>query len=394
MAITILATTDVHGFFPLEKDTSAGVFALKQMKEQMDDPILIDNGDFLIGSPYATFLNQDSLLMPFANELGFDVMVPGNHDFDYGVDFLLEQVQLFNGVYLCANAVTLTDELLFEPYTIIEREGKKVAIIGLITSAMPQISRFETISDVKFLDVIDTLKKWLPIVSEKADLIIVSYHGGIECDMQTNKPTQYDTGEDQAHRILATFPNQIDGLICGHQHRVNEGKAFGADFVQPGYQGQYIGKLTFTFDQKKVKGQSSLLETQPFPKPYSTVFKEADFQNWLTTTIDLNRFKDYLHHFFDEGYYAVSFKGSTIADILETFSPVYSLIQYHLTGQELKDSLKEISQQADLIKQLPEIISSEKDYRVLSNCSQFPAYRIEKQYITNVFDEFMHFLYE
>lgn len=395
MQVTVLATTDIHGFVPIKKTEDPGLFALNQLKAAYDRPILIDNGDFLIGSPLATYLNQAcaySPLIDLANEIGFDVMVPGNHDFDHGPEFLLKQVEHFQGDYVCANVLNLSDELLFKPYTIIERFGKKVGIIGLITSAMPQISRFEAIRAIKFIDVIETLKKWLPIVRQQADIIVVSYHGGIEKDMVTHADTQYDTGEDQAYRILATFPDQIDGLICGHQHRLNKGKTYGCAFVQPGYRGQFVGCLTFALDAcDQLHTQAELLPTASYSKAVWQLPDLTAYEKWLDTQIDLTLFKDYLASFFSEKYAVIKFSGNRIKDILQTFSCVYTVYQYHLTGQELLDVSDELPNNDLFLRRLPEKIDPKADYQVLSNCPQFPTYRIAVKYIDNIFDEFLYF---
>ena len=394
MSLTILATTDVHGYFPLEPHTGTGVFALNTLKETFDQPILIDNGDFLIGSPFATYLNEkfEHPLMDFANELGYDVMVPGNHDFDYGLPFLLKQVDAFKGDYVCANALTLTDDLLFKPYTIIERHGKKVGIIGLVTGAMPQLTAFENIRDLKFRNVIETLNEWLPIVRKQADLVIVSYHGGIEKDKVTHADTQYDTGEDQAHRILASFPHQIDGLICGHQHRRNQGHTYGAAFVQPGFRGQVIGELTFTFDgSTPTASQTNLIDSETFPANHWTLTNPADYHTWLNQSFNQAPFEAYLNHYFAEKHYLVEFKGTTIQALQETFAGIYPFLRYHLTGQELRDSLAKSTSEHS-ISQLPQPIDPEADYQVLTNSPAFPAYRVERQYIDNVFDGYLRFL--
>jgi 2',3'-cyclic-nucleotide 2'-phosphodiesterase/3'-nucleotidase len=386
--LTILSTTDVHGFLTAAGE-KGGIDALSAVADQFHEPILIDNGDFFVGSPETTFFNTTQKISPLtdlANELGFDVMVPGNHDFDYGLPFLKRQVAAFKGKYLCANVLDMTDRLVFEPYTILERSSVKVGIIGVITSAMPQIADYEKIKNLKFMDVIETLKKWVPIVREQADLVIISYHGGIERNMIDGSPTQYDTGEDQAYRIIDEVPF-IDGLICGHQHRQNAGILKETAFVQPGYRANVIGQLTFRFTDRLQERQAALIETES-----ATAISLSDptaFEQWLQTEVDLSHFEEYVARKVPGTFYELALKGATVADFLASFTPPYMLSTYHVSSEEIKAILK--TQTISGIQLVDgQLVPQQSDYRITTNLKTlFPAYRLETNYIFNVFDEYL-----
>lgn len=390
--VTILSTTDVHGFWTASADEeNGGLGSLPAIAANYHEPILIDNGDFLVGSPQTTFFNTTlgiSPLIELANKIGFDVMVPGNHDFDYGIDFLKRQVDAFKGDYLCANLLDLTDELIFEPYTIIKRGPLKVGVIGVITGAMPQITDYEQIKDLKFINVIESLKHWVPLVREQVDVLIVSYHGGIERDMRSGQPTQYDTGEDQTYRIISEIAG-IDGVICGHQHRVNAGELNNVVFVQPGYRGNYIGELTFSVEMgQKVNRVGRLIDTKAYPVISHHLYNEVDYKKWLEKELDLRFLDQYLAKKVPGSFYAVELQGTTISSFLASFKPPYTLSTYHVSQSEVAELL--LRPEAQGGKQIKnQLLPEQADYRITTNVPMFPSYRLETNYIYNIFDEYI-----
>ncbi|WP_430598034.1 metallophosphoesterase [Enterococcus sp. AZ177] len=389
--VTILSTTDVHGFLTAAANGENGLCSLPAIAEKYHEPILIDNGDFLVGSPETTFFNTTMAISPLielANTIGFDVMVPGNHDFDYGIDFLKRQVAAFNGQYLCANVLDLADELIFEPYTIIGRGELKVGVIGVITGAMPQITDYDQIKDLKFINVLESLNRWVPLVREQVDVLIVSYHGGIERDMDTGQPTQYDTGEDQTYRIISEIVG-IDGVVCGHQHRINAGIVNNTAFVQPGYRGNYIGELTFSIQENQVTDKKAqLISTEKVAPASYSLYDQSDYKKWLEKKLDLSCFPQYLAKKVPGTFYAVNVKGTTIGSFLSSFRPPYTLSTYHVSQSELKELLLRQPIEGLTIVN-GQLIPDQSSYRVTTNEPIFPSYRLETNYIYNLFDEYI-----
>ena len=394
--ITVLGTTDIHGFYTRSISEESGIGSLPMLAKRYEHPVLIDNGDFFVGSPETTFFNTTQTISPWvhlANQVGFDVMVPGNHDFDYGIDFLKQQVASFKGAYVCANVLDLADELIFDPYTIVERQGLKIGIIGVITSAMPQISPYEKIDTLKFMDVIETLRYWVPVVKAKTDILIVSYHGGIERDMKNGKPTQYDTGEDQTYKIITEIEG-IDGVICGHQHRVNEGIINDTVFVQPGYRGNYIGELSFWVETKTnqlVKKSAKLLSTEGIETTVDLDYSKERYQQWLTSLIDLTGFPTYIEKITKTKFYSIELNGPTIQEFLSSFSPPYPISTYHLSNEEMKEIVVEQKINGVELKE-GQLIPDQTDYQVVTNTTFFPKYRLEINHVINLFDDYLAYL--
>ncbi|MCR5233931.1 MAG: bifunctional metallophosphatase/5'-nucleotidase [Lachnospiraceae bacterium] len=129
--VYILFTSDIH----CGVDQGFGLAGLEQVRDTLEaqgnTTILVDDGDSVQGEPIGT-LTRGEAVIKLMNEAGYDLAIPGNHDFDYGMDRFLELVDMAGFPYICCN-FTYKDEPVFEPYTIIEAAGKKIGFVGVIT---------------------------------------------------------------------------------------------------------------------------------------------------------------------------------------------------------------------------------------------------------------------
>ena len=149
--INVLTTTDLHGFIANDKPQPA--LALQGLKDKYPNSLLMDSGDFFVGNPLTTYFCDQyevSPLVNYANRVGFDVMVPGNHDFDHGITYLKKQVENLAAAYVCCNVFSEQNELIFPPYAIKEVAGIKILVIGLLTSRISMIIYFYVTSGVIF----------------------------------------------------------------------------------------------------------------------------------------------------------------------------------------------------------------------------------------------------
>lgn len=277
MELTLLSTSDTHGFlYPTDfrKRNQSLDFGLTKVKEQIKkiektvqgSLIKIDNGDFLQGSPLSYFLAKNPSAGSMAdvmNEMGYDCGVLGNHEFNYGIEFLEETISKLNYPIICANILKANGEFLTNcPYVVIEREGVKIAVLGLTTQYIPNWEQPKTVEGLVFKSALETAKEFVPKLKEEADIVIVSYHGGFERDLETGEPTEVLTGENEGYALLHEVEG-IDCLLTGHQHRVislNDGPC---PVTQPGDKGRYLGRVDLDFDEvtKKIKkSQASLIE--------------------------------------------------------------------------------------------------------------------------------------
>ena len=129
--VVVLFTSDAHcgidqGF------GYAGLAAIRQsLEEAGNHVVLVDNGDSIQGEPIGTMTTGEALI-ELMNTVGYDIAIPGNHEFDYGMDRFLELTEKANFPYISAN-FNKEGELVFAPYVIKEFDGVKIAFVGITT---------------------------------------------------------------------------------------------------------------------------------------------------------------------------------------------------------------------------------------------------------------------
>ncbi len=244
--LRILSTTDLHvHVYPYDYyadkpiDTvglSRTASIIQEVRDESTNSILVDNGDFLQGNPMGDYIAYERGMgegdmhpvVQAMNVLGYDCGTLGNHEFNYGVEFMDKVVTGADFPIVCSNfAKTLgqsgrADDLFYKPYTILTREitdgsGEKHDIkIGLIGFVPPQIMNW----DRRFLegkygtrDILQAARAWVPEMQEAgADIIIALSHSGISAEGESE-------GMENAALYLAGVEG-IDALVTGHSHLV------------------------------------------------------------------------------------------------------------------------------------------------------------------------------
>ena len=129
--IYILCTSDVH----CGVDQGFGYAGLAKIRDTLEakgcETILVDDGDSIQGEPIGTVSKGENII-DLMNAIGYDVAIPGNHEFDYGTDRFLELTGKAEFPYISCN-FTYQDEPVFKPYVILEAAGKKIAFVGVTT---------------------------------------------------------------------------------------------------------------------------------------------------------------------------------------------------------------------------------------------------------------------
>ena len=219
--VVVLFTSDVHcgadaGF------GYAGLAAVRDTVAKDNYVVLVDNGDSIQGEPIGT-MSTGEIDIDLMNEIGYDIAIPGNHEFDYGMDRFLELTQKANFPYISAN-FTHIDELVFKPYVIKEFDGVKIAFVGIttprtITSSTPKYFQDENGEFVYGFCQDDTGEKLYAAVqkaiddarAEGAAYVIAMAHLGIE---ESCMP--WTAGE------VIENTTGIDALLDGHSHSLIE----------------------------------------------------------------------------------------------------------------------------------------------------------------------------
>ncbi len=232
--IKILATTDVHGaIFPFDfiLDTKAQYSLaqvqtyLKLLRKKGEDFILLDNGDILQGQPTVYFSNFEDLenqhiCSKVMNYMKYDAATIGNHDIEAGHKVYDQLVKEFNFPWLAANAIKNADQTpYFEPYTIIERNNIKIAILGQITPGVPKWLPEKIWEGMYFEDMLVSVAEWEQkiIAIEKPDILIGLFHSGTD---YTFGNQQIDTPKNEnAAQLAAENSKYIDIVIAGHDHQ-------------------------------------------------------------------------------------------------------------------------------------------------------------------------------
>ncbi|WP_177158237.1 bifunctional 2',3'-cyclic-nucleotide 2'-phosphodiesterase/3'-nucleotidase [Donghicola mangrovi] len=258
--LRIMETTDLHvHVFPYDYYTDKPVDTvglartasyIREVRSEATNSILVDNGDFLQGNPMGDYIAyergmKDGDMHPVItamNTLGFDAATLGNHEFNYGLSFLLKTLAgaafpvVSANIATKAGATPTQDQTLVKPYVILDRTvtdgaGQSHPIrIGLIGFVPPQIMNWDSkhlVGNVETRDIVMTAEAYVPEMKEAgADVIIALSHSGIGSAQRTD-------GMENASVPLAEV-NGIDALMTGHSHMVFPGPTFTAtDVIDP-----------------------------------------------------------------------------------------------------------------------------------------------------------------
>ena len=232
--IKFIETSDVHGAilpYDFVNDTTtnsslAQVHSYVIMERNLSGQhvILLDNGDILQGDPLVYYYNYEDtaathIYAQVMNFMSFDAATIGNHDIETG-HYVYDKFRTeISFPWLAANAVnTQTGKPYFEPYTIIEKEGVKIAVLGLITPGIPHWLPENIWEGIEFEDMIESAKKWVPIIQQKEnpDLLIGLFHSGV--DYTYNGETNETYRNENASQLVAEQVPGFDIVFVGHDH--------------------------------------------------------------------------------------------------------------------------------------------------------------------------------
>lgn len=261
MKLAIYQTSDLHGYvYPTNyvKDMDLGIlkigsYILKDEKNY-DASLKIDCGDLIQGSALAHYLSKRKIeknpLIQGLEFIGYDAYVIGNHEFNYGKDYLINSYKEVENKIINANIEGLFLET--KPYKIFDFNGFKVGFIGFTTSFIPNWEHEKNINGLTFLDPVEVYGKYEKELKEKSDFIVVCYHGGFEKSLDgTNTPTEKLTKENQASELLERY-DSIDMVLSGHQHRSFITKINGVVCAQPLHNGQNFTKVVLDTESKEL----------------------------------------------------------------------------------------------------------------------------------------------
>lgn len=241
--LRLIETSDVHGhFFPydfVERKPLNGSLArvssyVKRLRQEYgNNLILLDNGDILQGQPTCYYCNYVKPELPnvaaeVVNYLKYDAETLGNHDVETGHAVYDKWIGEVNCPMICANIIcTKTGKPYVEPYVLLEREGIRIAVLGMLTPAIPNWLNESLWSGLSFENIEQSCRYWINHLRReiKPDLIVGLFHSGWNGGIAT---THYN--EDETEVVAKTIPG-FDIIFYGHDHtqrkeivRNNEGQ--------------------------------------------------------------------------------------------------------------------------------------------------------------------------
>jgi 2',3'-cyclic-nucleotide 2'-phosphodiesterase (5'-nucleotidase family) len=260
--LRVLAINDFHGALePQVWPWSGGrpVGGAPALKPWLDSlaraclctSVRLDAGDEMQGTPVSNF-NYGRPAIAALNALGIDVAAIGNHEFDWSVDTLRARMADAHYRFLAANITDTTglarpDWAL--PFTVIERGGARIAVIGLALPETPEATTPKNVRGLAFRDPVAAVKRVLPRARAAADYVIVVAHIGAFCDADSSAAT-VPAGPRACHGEIIDLARGLDSgsvdlIVSGHTHSLVNTVVNGIPIVQARSSGAGIAVVDF-----------------------------------------------------------------------------------------------------------------------------------------------------
>jgi len=247
--VVIMQTTDMHGVFEEEDNDgpSSGSWLriatmVKRIRQREEGKcILIDCGDNAQGTLTTALSRGMAGIVPLKT-MNYDVWVPGNHELDYGVERFGELTEAVKYIVLCGNLYIKGKEP-FPAWRLIERNGAKVAVIGMTASYTKNWLLADEYEKLHVEKAFETLERIMPQIHQaKPDAIVLAAHQAWFEGSDTR-------GVNEISKIAKSFP-EIDVILGAHSHRLLPGQRLGRRtwYMQPGCHGEYLGVVRVTVD--------------------------------------------------------------------------------------------------------------------------------------------------
>ncbi len=287
--LRLMETTDLHvHVFPYdyyadkEVDTvglARTASIVRSIRAEATNTLMLDNGDFLQGNPMGDYIAYERGMkegdmhpvIQAMNTLGFDASTLGNHEFNYGLDFLMKSLAGADFPVVSANVVKKVgakpsdDETLVKPYVLLDRKltdgaGEqhdiKIGIIGFVPPQIMNWDRRHLEGKVQARDILEAARAWVPQMKEAgADIIIALSHSGI------GAAKEEDMMENASVPLAAV--EGIDAIMTGHSHLVfpsgtyadypgvdvSKGTIHGKPATMGGFWGSHLGLIDLMLER-------------------------------------------------------------------------------------------------------------------------------------------------
>ncbi|MBQ9459410.1 MAG: 5'-nucleotidase C-terminal domain-containing protein [Oscillospiraceae bacterium] len=274
--ITILATSDMHGnvwgySYEDNKETANNGMArlytyIEQVRKENPNTVLVDGGDDIQGTILTDDLankhpENEHPIIAAMNFMKYDAMTLGNHEFNWGIDNMKKIVSQAEFPVLGANVLDAEGKTVTgAAYTIVERDGVKIAIIGVCTPDIPMWDGTKQgITETTFEDPAVSVKNAIAEIGDQADIILVSAHMGVEAEHDKTGLT------DSAKHILDNNP-EVDVLQVAHEHKTVNTTINGVPVGGVKNLGSQIARFDLTLDKdnKIVDSKTEIVEMKDY----------------------------------------------------------------------------------------------------------------------------------
>jgi 2',3'-cyclic-nucleotide 2'-phosphodiesterase/3'-nucleotidase len=274
--ITLLATTDLHGNLfpydyytaqPAERGLAKIATLIQAARAGNPNNLLIDCGDTIQGTPLEAVYQEEVVhreyvqtgkgetppphdpMMLAMNAIGYEAMVVGNHEFNFGLKNLAKARQEAAFPWISSNVITsnvVGGAKPFAPYFLKTIAGVRIAVIGVTTPLIPDWEAEEHYRGYRFEPGVDAVRRTVTELREREhpDIVIVAAHAGLDGDARENMVRQ-----------IATVVPGIDAIVFGHSHQQLASLQIGdVLLMQPKNWGISLGEMDFVLQPKETSG--------------------------------------------------------------------------------------------------------------------------------------------
>lgn len=256
-------TSDVHasltGFAAIQHHVDS-------LRQKYGDALIVsDGGDVLQGTPYAYYYNyvdttRPHLMAETMNRIGYDVQALGNHDIETGHAVYDRFMRQCRAPFVGANIIDeRTGQPYVQPYTILERCGARIAVVGMMTPAIPSWLPRTLWSDLRFDDMAESCRHWVQVIkeTEHPDLIVGLFHSGWDGGIAT---PEY---RENATRYVAEHVPGFDLILYGHDHHAQTVRIGRTLCTGPASQGTRVCDITIDLTSHEITASTPMPTSVP-----------------------------------------------------------------------------------------------------------------------------------
>ena len=268
VTITVVSTTDIHGDVVVDRQKDKGGEELTRgglalvggfldnLRQALGDRVLLlDGGDTWQGTLISSHTKGRAVVAAM-NALGYHAAALGNHEFDWGREVMLARAKEMHFPMLAANMVVEAtgqppDWHNVLPWTMVERVGVKVGVLGLATIDTPVFQRAGVLDDLEFRPLAETVLEWVPRLRQAgAQVVVALVHEGGECESADDPHDLSSCKPDTAlfRMVRALPPGTVDLVVGGHTHHVGAHLVNGTPVIQAGAKARWIVRADLVWD--------------------------------------------------------------------------------------------------------------------------------------------------